>query len=90
MYSNHPCPSGSKRSALELVIGQHRQAIASSMIGSVVFAEIPDSVAVYAEPRFIPAAYLGRAFLCLALLVQTPRIKWRRFLEQNQSRFLIR
>ena len=79
VYNNYHCPSGSQSTPLELVVGQKRNPPASCLIGSVCFAEIPDSLVVYAGPRFLPSAFVGpelgsRGVLVLSLAGEDP---WR-------------
>ena len=58
-YNSFHCPAGTKSSPLELAIGQSRNPPTACLIGSTCYAEVPESVEVYAQSRFVPAAYLG-------------------------------
>lgn len=58
-YNGYHAVEGSKMTPLELVIGQSRQPVLTTMLGAMCYAEVPDSVEVPAATRFTPACFLG-------------------------------
>ena len=69
MHNQHHKVFGGNRTPSQHVVGQDRQPFKSSMLGAVVFAEVPDSVQSPSGSRFIPAAFLGYEFASRAPLV---------------------
>lgn len=58
-YNGYHAVDGSKMTPLELVVGQTRQPVQSTMLGALCYAEVPESVVVPAASRFTPACFLG-------------------------------
>ena len=58
-YNGYYAVDGSKMTPLELVVGQSRQPVQSTILGALCYAEVPESVVVPAASRFTPACFLG-------------------------------